>query len=862
MASQDSDLARRGGKGANLVRLYDAALPVPRFVIVETREYESFVATSSLEGVIAEALRLPPEHASVTIRDAFAAALLSAEQADRLLRLLAPLLTDGRPTEPVAVRSSATAEDLPGFSFAGQQDTFLEVATTDELLTRIGECWSSLWSERAISYRQRNAIGHDVSLAVVVQQMVDADASGVLFTANPRTGRRDEMVVEAVTGLGEDLVSGRVTPQEFALDGATGEIRSRQVVGSAPTPATGSATPLTCERLRELAALGRRVVEIYGEPMDIEWARLGDELFILQARPLTSLYPLPPPNARPHDEPEVWFSFGAFQGLLEPITPLGQDTIRVLLAGAAGIVGRRVDWRTSRFVQPAGERLWLRTDSLLRSRATRALAFRFLPYVEPSVAAILQRLADEPGLRPTRVAPPPGVAAPLAARLVRIGARTRAAGARAARARLDEACERVVADTRADVERARAKDSPQERLSALAEAVDAVAERAFPTLLPAFAPIMGPSMVLLHRLRGVAATTDLADADALALSVMRSLPGNVTTEMDLRLSDAAQEIRADPASAATFADATAEELAKRYRAGELPEVAQRELAAFLRDYGMRGVAEIDLGARRWRDDPTPVLHTLTAYLSMPTETLPRAIHQAGAKEAERSIRRIALAASPRKAQRVRRWAGTIRAMAGARETPKFTIVRCFGLLREGLDASAAELVDAGRLEHVSDIAFLRLDELPRAFLSDWRPVVRARQATWAAEARRGQVPRVLLEDGRAFFEGIGAGSGDLAGMGVSPGVAEGEVRVVRDPRTTTLRPGEILVCQGTDPAWTPLFLVAAGLVTEVGGLMTHGSVVAREYGIPAVVGVHEATTGLRDGQRIRIDGTSGVIELL
>ncbi len=854
MAAHGSDLARRGGKGANLVTLYEAGLPVPRFVIVETDEYESFVATSELEDVIAESLSLPPEEASAAIRGAFAAAPLGGEQADRLVRLLAPLLTDGRPTEPVAVRSSATAEDLPGFSFAGQQDTFLEVATTDELLTRIVECWSSLWTERAISYRQRNAIGHDVSLAVVVQQMVDADASGVLFTANPQTGRRDEMVVEAVAGLGEALVSGQVTPQEFALDGATGEIRTRSA--AVPSPA------LTPAHLRDLAALGRRIVEIYGEPMDIEWARRADELFVLQARPITSLYPLPSPNPRPHDAPEVWFSFGAFQGLLEPITPLGQDTIRVLLAGAAGAIGRSVDWRTSRFVQPAGERLWLRMDSLLRSRATRALVFRFLPYVEPSVAAILQRVADEPGLRPTRMAPPPGIAAPLAGRLVRIGAQARTAGARAARARLDEACEQVVADTRADVERARAKGSPQERLTALSEAVPAVAGRAFPTLLPAFAPIMGPSMVLLHRLRGVAASTGLADADALALSVMRSLPGNVTTEMDLRLSDAAQEIRADAASAAALADAAPQELAQRYRAGALPEVAQRALSAFLRDYGMRGVAEIDLGARRWRDDPTPVLHTLTAYLSMPPQTLPRAVHQAGAKEAERSVRRIALAASPRKARQVRKWAGAIRAMAGARETPKFTIIRCFGLLREGLDASAAELVEAGRLDEVSDIAFLRLDELPRAFRSDWRPVVRARRATWTAEARRGQVPRVLVEDGRAFFEGIGAGSGDLAGMGVSPGVAEGAVRVVRDPRTTTLRPGEILVCAGTDPAWTPLFLVAAGLVTEVGGLMTHGSVVAREYGIPAVVGVHEATTTLRDGQRIRIDGTSGAIELL
>ena len=851
-----ADLSRHGGKGANLVRLREAGLPVPPFVIVETDEYAAFVTEHGLQPTINAALRRPAAEASTTIRGAFAAAGLSAAQRVRLTTALGPLVDDRELAGPVAVRSSATAEDLPGFSFAGQQDTFLGVPTLAEALDRIVACWSSLWTERAITYRVRNGIGHDVALAVVVQQMVDADASGVLFTANPRTGRRDESVVDAVAGLGEALVSGQVTPDTFTLDTATGTVRTQQLAG-----APASVTPA---QLQAVVALGRRIVELYGEPMDVEWARTGEAIHVLQARPITSLYPLPAPNPGRHDEPEVWFSFGAFQGLLEPLTPLGQDTVRILMAGAPRLVGRKVDWRTNRFVQPAGERLWLRVDPLLRIRATRKLLTELLPMVEPSAAAILQGLADEPGLRPSRTAPSPAVAAVFATLLPRVVPRVRAATANpeATRRALDRAAEHLVGHVAAAMARAGRAKTPQDRLTARVGALEDFARRAFPTLLPAFAPIMVPTMLELRSLRELAARTRLPEAEALAMAAMRALPGNVTTEMDLTLSDVAARIRADATAWGWVAETPASDLARQYLRGRLPRVAQAEIAGFLDAYGMRGVAEIDLGARRWRDDPTPVMHTLKAYLALPATASPRAIHKAGQHEAGRSIRRLMDASTPSRALRIKRSARAIRGLAGARETPKFTLIRCFGLIRDGLDASAAELVEQGRLGTVADLAFLRVDELSRAFAAEWHEVVAQRRAAWDAEARRLQVPRVLVEDGRTFYEGLSAGSAALSGAGVSPGVAEGVVRVVHDPRTSQLRPGEILVCRGTDPAWTPLFLVAGGLITEVGGLMTHGSVVAREYGIPAVVGVHDATTRLVDGQRIRIDGSSGAIELL
>ncbi|QIK72116.1 phosphoenolpyruvate synthase [Propioniciclava coleopterorum] len=841
-----------GGKGANLVILREAGLPVPPFVVLPTGEYDTFVSESGLEARIASALRRGAAAASDEIRAAFTGATMGAEQRVRVLDAVAHV-ADG----PVAVRSSATAEDLPGMSFAGQQDSFLNVVGAPAILEAVVACWASLWTERAIAYRDR--LGFDqaeVSLAVVVQTMVDADAAGVLFTANPRTGRRDETVVDAAFGLGDALVSGAVIPDNYVLDPETGALRERVLAGSRAA--------LNATQLEALVALGRRIVELYDVPMDIEFATQGDELFVVQARPITGLYPLPPANPRPHPTPEVWFSVGAFQGVLEPLTPLGQDALRMMLSAAPRVIGRRADWRSNRAVQVAGERLWLRVDPLLRTRATRTLLGRFLPFVEPGSLGILNALGEEPGLRPTHAAPPAAIMAALAAFGSRVASRARMniRNPEAGRRHVDRAAARLVAGVQAELARAAGAATPQERLTGRAHALVSMTDQALPALLPVFGPIMVPSILQLTTLRELAAKTGLPNADALALNVMRALPGNVTTEMDLRLSDVAATIKSDANAWGWVAETSADDLARQFLADGLPRVAQRALGDFMADYGMRGVAEIDLGAPRWRDDPAPVMHTVKSYLTLPADAQPRAVHLAGQHEAGRSIRALMDASTPGRADKIRRAAKAIRGLAGARETPKFTMIRAFGLIRDGLDASAAELVEQGRLGAASDLVFLRFDEITRAFSADWHEVVAQRREAYETERRRTQVPRVLVEDGRALYDGLSAGEGDLHGAGVSPGVAEGPVRVVRDPRTTQLVPGEILVCPGTDPAWTPLFLTAGGLITEVGGLMTHGSVVAREYGIPAVVGVHDATTRLTDGQRIRLDGTSGVIEFV
>lgn len=311
-----------------------------------------------------------------------------------------------------------------------------------------------------------------------------------------------------------------------------------------------------------------------------------------------------------------------------------------------------------------------------------------------------------------------------------------------------------------------------------------------------------------------------------------------------------------------------------YQSGEMPAEARAPVAKFIARYGGRGLAEIDIGRQRWQEDPTHVFEMLSSYLQIEDgDQAPHKIFVRSAESAQRAVNRLAegvrqLPGGWFKARQVRFLASRMRELLCIRESPKFFAVRMMALVRRELLQSGADLVEAGELDQADDLFFLSYAEIRRFAMKeaqDWKALIAGRREVYRREKLRRQVPRLLLSDGRAFYEGIRA-TGEtgklLTGSPVSPGCAEGRARVVFDPRTANLQPGEIIVCQGTDPSWTLLFLSAAGLVTEVGGMMTHGAVVAREYGIPAIVGVDQATLRVQTGQRIRMDGSTGQIELL
>jgi phosphoenolpyruvate synthase/pyruvate phosphate dikinase len=355
------------------------------------------------------------------------------------------------------------------------------------------------------------------------------------------------------------------------------------------------------------------------------------------------------------------------------------------------------------------------------------------------------------------------------------------------------------------------------------------------------------------------------------MDLARGLPHNVTTQMDLTLWQTSQAIRANAMAVAHFSTTDIDTLVAEYRQGRLPEAAQDAIRSFFAEYGVRGVGEVDLGRPRWRDDPTSIFQVLKSYLQIDPSASPEAVFQRGVEKAGQAQAQLeqAFRQSRKKIpiRVLRMMIERFRELGGLRETPKFFIVRLLGLYRAALLAAGQKLAETGILTEAGDVFFLHLWEL-KALGSgearDWKDLIADRRDTYARELRRRRIPRMMLSDGTAFYDAPSTGdtANTLSGSPVSAGTVEGTVRVVFDPHGVQLVPGEILVCPATDPAWTPLFLAAGGLVMEVGGMMTHGSVVAREYGIPAVVGVSQATTRLKTGQRVRVDGSSGMVTML
>ena len=877
-----------GGKGANLARLAQAGYPVPPGFLITTGAYHAFVRENQLGPRLTEIVQKADsaqpaslEAASAEIQALFGAGRTPPDLAVEIRAAYAALMAPA-----VAVRSSATAEDLPDLSFAGQQDTFLNVIGERAVLAAVVQCWSSLWTARAIGYRARNGLAAEgLALAVVIQQMVESAVAGVLFTANPLTGQRRETVINAVFGLGEALVQGQVEPDQYVVNSVTGQVLSltagakavatRSLAGGGVTTvaeSTAGRRALTDEQARELTALGQRVQAEYGTPQDLEWAIASGQLWLLQARPITSLFPTPRIS---YDPLLVWMSFGAFQGIVGPLTPLGQESIQRVALGIGEKLGVSLTLAEQDVFAVAGERIWVRINDALRNPVGSRVLGGFLGIGEPGTLLAFREIMADPRLGAGRGR----VRLDTLRRLLRyvgpdLGEVLRALlRPEQARGRFDARLQTYVQSVR--IPGGADRSARLANLAAFMQAQGGLAD-ALPRLLPAFMPIMAPSLIMLNLIGHLLPRSGDANEPVIsmsALDVTRSLPGNVTTEMDLGLWQAAQAIKNDPAAVEVFGQLEAPALAVRYLEGTLPTAAQGAIKSFMERYGMRGPGEIDLGQPRWREAPAPIVQTLQSYLQIPPEAAPDLVFEKNAKAAEAAIERMAAAVRHTpggwiKEKLLRGAARRVRLLLGARESPKFYAVILMGRVRQALLEIGEAFVAAGALLKREDLFFLHvaeLEALARGETRDWQALIAGRRQAYEREARRRQVPRLLASDGRVYYDAANAArdSGNvITGSPVSPGVVEGLARIVFDPGRAQLAPGEILVCPGTDPAWTPLFLAAGGLITEVGGMMTHGSVVAREYGIPAVVGVDRATQRLKTGQRLRLDGTAGTIELL
>jgi phosphoenolpyruvate synthase/pyruvate phosphate dikinase len=750
-----------------------------------------------------------------------------------------------------AVRSSATAEDLPTASFAGQQDTYLNIVGPPAILQHISRCWASLFTERAVTYRLRNGVDQgNVHMAVVVQQMVLPDAAGILFTADPVTSNRKLASVEACFGLGEALVSGLVNADVYKV--RDGEVVAKKIAikqsairalpaggtqEQAIDPQRQEQQALSDAQVVRLVELGRRIEAHFGRPQDIEWCLVDDEFRIVQSRPITTLFPIPAAGDR---ENHVYVSVGHQQMMTDPMKPLGLSL-----------------WQLTalRPMYEAGGRLFVDVTHGLASPASRAGLLEVLGRSDPLIRDALETVLDRGDFVPSlpdgdRGGPPVG------------GASAPIETDPAIVAGLIERSQASIAALRRDIGM---KTGPA----------------LFDFLLEAFQEhkrVLSDPLSMQAIMAGMEATWWLNDklrewldeknaADTLTLSA----PDNVTSEMGLGLLDVADVIRPYPQVVAFLQDVEDEGFLD-----ELPKLAggtkaRDAIEAYLDRYGMRCVGEIDMTRPRWRERPSTLVPAILDNIRLFEPGAAERRFEQGRQEAwdkaQEVLERLrALPDGERKAEEARRMIDRVRTFIGYREYPKYGIVSRYFVYKQALLAEAERLVRGRVLREQEDIFYLTFPELHNVVLAnqvDDQVIHERRDAFRSYQSLTP--PRVLTSDGEAIAGAYRRGdvpTGALVGLPVSAGIIEGRARVIHDMAEADLEAGDILVTAYTDPSWSPLFVAITGLVTEVGGLMTHGAVVAREYGLPAVVGVEQATRLIRDGQRIRVHGTDGYVEIL
>jgi pyruvate,water dikinase len=841
-----------GGKGAHLGELAHVdGVRVAAGFCVTTRAFRRILMhVPSIDERLAELTRVQADD-----RDAIAAR--SAELRAALDAVIIPddvaaaiIGAVGRYGEHAAyaVRSSATAEDLPTASFAGQQDTYLNIVGAQAILEHVRRCWASLFTERAVTYRQHNGIDHRaVAMGVVVQHMVDAQAAGVLFTADPVTSNRKVAAVEATFGLGEAIVGGLVNPDAYTVrDGdvaATVAAKQRAVSPLAGggthvveiEPARQRQRVLSDAQVLALVELGRRIEAHTGHPQDIEWCLAGDDIVIVQSRPITTLFPIPEVD---DGEDHVYVSVGHQQMMTDPVRPLGISMWQ-LTAG--------------RPMYTAGGRLFVDVAGLLASPVTRAGVIANLGRSDPLIGDALETIVErgDVGSSPPEVpsAPPATASSPV------------------------ETDPAIVADLIARAE------------ASLAALQQQIATASGPAR---FDVILADLPEMKHVLSGAPSHEVLMAAfeavwwldDHLAEwlgeqhasdTLTQSVPHNVTSEMGLALLDVADAIRPHADVIACLQAVDGADFLDDLEQVDGGRAARAAVEAWLEQYGMRCAGEIDITRPRWREHPDTLVPLILGNVKNfePGERarrVERGRREAAAKQHEILERLRALPDGARKAQETKQMIDRARTFIGYREYPKYAMVSRYFVYKQAILDEVARLVQSGVLRTEEDSFFLTFDELHAVVRTNEvdHELIRRRQDAFRSFAALTP-PRVMTSDGEVItgrYRRDDVPTGALIGLPVSAGTIEGRARVITDLSGADLEPGDILVTPQTDPSWTPVFLLAAGLVTEVGGSMTHGAVIAREYGLPAVVGVVGATGLITDGQRIRVHGTEGYVEVL
>ncbi|QWG34202.1 phosphoenolpyruvate synthase [Bacillus mycoides] len=857
---EKTQLSLVGGKGLNLGELSNIqGIQVPEGFCVTTIGYEKAIEQNeAFQALLSQLAMLKIEDRAqiAEISKKIRETIMEVEIPSDVVEAVAHYLSRFGNEHAYAVRSSATAEDLPYASFAGQQDTYLNIIGKEAILQHVRKCWASLFTDRAVIYRMQNGFEHSqVSICVVVQRMVFPQASGILFTADPITCNRKVLSIDASFGLGEALVSGLVSADNYKVK--EGEIAEKMIAtkklaiyalkeGGTETKQINLAQQkiqtLTEQQILQLAQIGRQIEAYFGCPQDIEWCLVNDTFYIVQSRPITTLYPIPEANDQ---ENHVYVSVGHQQMMTDPLKPLGMSLFQLTSFGP-------------RF--QAGGRLFVDVAQRLASPASRELLLNTIgnsePLIKDALTTVIERdnfiklLPDDekekslgksmpPASSQTQIESDPAIVMDLI---------------KNSQASIEELKQNIQTKSGLDV------------LDFILEDIQQLKKILFhPQSMAVLMAGMNASSWINEKMEQWLGEKNVAD------TLSQSVQNNITSEMGLALLDVADVIRPYPEVIAYLQhiedDSFLDELVK-FEGGDK---AQDAIYAFLNKYGMRCSGEIDITKTRWSEKPTTIIPMILNNIRDFEIGAGKRKFEAGLQEAlkkeEELLERLQhLPDGKQKIEETKRMISNIRNFIGYREYPKYGMINRYFIYKQAILKEAEKLLQNSIINEIEDIYYLTFEELHEVVCTnklDYK-VINNRKNEFKLYEKLTP-PRVITSDGEIItgkYKRENLPVEAIVGLPVSSGVIEGRARVILNMEDANLEDGDILVTAFTDPGWTPLFVSIKGLVTEVGGLMTHGAVIAREYGLPAVVGVENATKLIKDGQRIRVHGTEGYIEIL
>ena len=858
---EKTQLSLVGGKGLHLGALSNMQeIQVPEGFCVTTVAYEKAIEQNEgLQALLQQLTKLKREERvrigeiSKKIREVIMAVQIPSDVVEAIAHYLSRFGNE----HAYAVRSSATAEDLPYASFAGQQDTYLNIIGENAILQHVRKCWASLFTDRAVMYRMQNGFEHNqVSICVVVQKMVFPQASGILFTADPITSNRKVLSIDASFGLGEALVSGLVSADNYKVkeDEVVDKVIATKKVAIYALKEGGTETrqndpvqqkiqTLSDQQILQLAQIGRQIEAYFGCPQDIEWCLVDHTFYIVQSRPITTLYPIPEENDEGN---HVYISVGHQQMMTDAMKPLGLSFFLLT---------------TNAPMRKAGGRLFVDATQQLALPASRDYLINTLgksdPLVRDALTTIIERddfitlLPDEekkeksasksklPVSSQPEIENDPAIVTELI---------------KNSEASLEELKQNMQLKSGVDV------------FDFILEDIQQLKKVLFnPQSIAVIMAGMNASTWINEKMEQWLGEKNAAD------TLSQSVQNNITSEMGLALMEVADVIRPYEEVIAYLQhvenDSFLDELVQ-FKGGEK---AREAIDAFLNKYGMRCSGEIDITKTRWSEKPTTIIPMILNNIrdfdyGASKRKFEEGLQEALKKEEELVDRLQQLPDGKQKVEETKRMIRNIRNFIGYREYPKYGMINRYFIYKQALLKEAEQLVQSGVIHEVDDIYYLTFEEL--------HEVVRTKKLNYELIHKQKNdyklyekltPPRIMTSDGEIItgkYKRENLPADAIAGLPVSSGVVEGRARVILNMEEANLEEGDILVTAFTDPGWTPLFVSIKGLVTEVGGLMTHGAVIAREYGLPAVVGVENATKLIKDGQRIRVHGTEGYIEVL